>query len=179
MLIVGKPVPGTVLDREGKVLLRAGTPLDQQTWQRLQQRGDEAVFAGPDWPDRWPPGADSPRKLACSLASRDRQRRHRRRHERHACRVPVTVELAEHTLHGTWVRRFEARTLDVSAGGMAFEHEHYVHPGTELVAYFDKLPGRPRVRGVVRNCHYTERRRHRVGVEFLEARRGDDDRSDG
>ncbi len=170
MLRVGKPVPGTIFDERGHVLLRAGTPLSAAQLKALKCRGLTRLFVGPDWPDAEGRSTiESARSLEAILdrAAAAKKKRYCRRHERRACRMPITVELEESHPIGSMARTMNVTTIDLSAGGMAFESEGYIHPGTGLISTFDKLAGRPRIRGVVRSCTHVGGRVHRIGVEFI------------
>ena len=166
----GKRVPGTIFDEHGQILLRAGALLTSAQLQALNRRGLSRCFVGSDWPhDPTQDTVQSARSLAAILNKNaaTAKKHHCRRHERHACETPVHIELDEEHPLGTAARTLSAMTIDLSAGGMAFESESYVHPGTTLVARFEKLANQPSVRGVVRSCIHLGGRRHRIGVEFI------------
>ena len=89
-----------------------------------------------------------------------------RSHERNKCRRALTVYVLEGK--GTNVREREIRveSIDLSRGGVGFNHRQYLYPGTTVRVCFHTLPKRPVIKGVVVNCRHMDGAMHRIGVRF-------------
>jgi len=168
-LRVGKPLPGALHDHKGRLLASSGYVLTLSDLDTLRAIAPDGVFAGPDWADG--AAASGAATTESSEAGREPGRRagHRdaRKHARHPWEVLVDVELRENDETRTARRRIRVVTCDLSVGGFAFTHRHYIRPGTRLRVQLDRLPGRPRLAAAVRNCIYLRNAAHRIGVEFL------------
>jgi hypothetical protein len=175
-LVLGRPLPGHLRDRSGRILIRAGRRLSENHLRVLQERGVSGVYADLDWPP--PPTvaeADtptlSPRALVQALTSR---RNHRatdrgrvRRRPRRAWQAELLVIVEQFRDGLKYRRQIKATTRDVSVAGFSFVCQQYVHLNTIVHARFDMLPSQPVMKGIVRNCAHLSGRAHRVGVEFI------------
>ena len=107
-----------------------------------------------------PPGARSADAEATHVGIEQR------RHERNKCRRALTVYVLEGD--GTEAREREilVKSIDLSRGGVGFNHRQYLYPGTAVRVCFHTLPKRPVIKGVVVNCRHMEGAMHRIGVRF-------------
>jgi hypothetical protein len=170
-LVAGRPLPGNLYDHKGRVLFRAGQMLDAGALRMLEMYDDTGVFGDEQW--------QTPRARAASASApvpeqpeqvaqlrRSGEARRMRAHQRYCWRSRVPVVFEEPSSDGMRRRQALVRTLDVSAGGFAFEFDQYVHPGTIVHAAFHALKRNPQRRGIVRSCVHVDGTTHRVGVEF-------------
>lgn len=88
----------------------------------------------------------------------------RRQSERRPWITPLTI-LIEDPMGKP--RTLEATTHDISTGGFSFVYRQFIHINTKVRVYFESLPGRPALEGVVRSCTYAGEMHHRIGVQFV------------
>lgn len=170
-LLVDEPLPGSLLDDHGRMLVAKGHMLDQQTLEKLTiaNGGAREFVLGNDWPDPEEGNETDADKLIAELEKRlDPVDSHheKRAHERHNWQVVLTIDLEERTEDSLVRRRVKATTVDISRGGFGFVFENFVHPGAAVITTFKSVKDSPMVRGVVRHCVCLSGRKHRVGVQF-------------
>lgn len=92
----------------------------------------------------------------------------RREHDRLAYRASeIAVLLVQ---PGGSIGRFLVTARNLSAGGMAFVHGGFVHPGVECrVVLMTRSGERKLVLGKVRSCRHIGRHLHEIGVQFFAA----------
>ena len=155
-LRVGLILPGHLRDAKGQIVARAGCTLSKQDLDTLSER---LLYAGPDW-------HDCERPIEAAAPERPAPLHEHRHHKRHQWQATITLELEERADQGVSARRIQVTTHNLSAGGFAFIHRQYVHPGTTVIAQLDALADQRRLRGVVRSCIAIGGVRYRVGVQF-------------
>lgn len=170
-LVAGRPLPGNLYDHKGRVLFRTGQTLDAGALRMLEMYDDTGVFGDEQWQtpraqaaSASAPVPDQPDRIA--KLRRSGEARRLRAHQRYCWRSRVPIVLEEPSSDGMRRRQALVHTLDLSAGGFAFEFDQYVHPGTIVHAAFQALKRNPQRRGVVRSCVHVSGTTHRVGVEF-------------
>lgn len=94
-----------------------------------------------------------------------------RRHERHACCVPIAVHLEKVVLGATRELVIAAQMRDISAGGIGFTCDQYVKPGTAVRVMLDPTGEDVPLAGIVRHCELLAGQQYRVGVQFSGAPR--------
>ncbi len=174
-LAVGRVTPGPILDRHGRVVLEKGACFEAAHASIFELHGIDGLFVGPEWQRAQFAGdaafsTAAPEELVRSLQRRTATRAQAgqsRTQERHAWSVSLRI-VAVIRLEGAVTRRpLTVTTHDVSRTGFSFTAKLYLYEGTEVFAAFDALPGRPIMKGIVRNCHLVAGRDHRIGVEFV------------
>lgn len=89
----------------------------------------------------------------------------RRRQERIEYRVPDIAVVVQHP--GGGAGKFLVHARNISAGGMAFIHGGYIHPGSDCRVALTRRDGRPlTVAGVIAHCRHLEGPHHEVGIRF-------------
>ncbi len=89
----------------------------------------------------------------------------RRRQERIEYRMPDIAVVVQHP--GGGAGKFLVHARNISAGGMAFIHGGYVHPGSDCRVALTRRDGRPlTVAGVIAHCRHLEGPHHEVGIRF-------------
>jgi hypothetical protein len=178
-LIVGMELPGPILDQNGQVLIPGDQRLTEEHLTLLEQRAQMAIYGGDAWP-RPEPAPPKPQtlndgdELIAILKQRRRGRGSKklRGHKRHRVDLVVQLTVVEEAGLTSRQRTLEVKTSDFSASGFGFFCPHYLHAGTVIYADFKSLPGKPRLKAIIRNCVYLEeRRQHRIGAEFVRAKR--------
>jgi CheY-like chemotaxis protein len=90
----------------------------------------------------------------------------RRRQERIEYRMPDIAVVVQHP--GGGAGKFLVHARNISAGGMAFIHGGYVHPGSECRVALTRRDGRRlAVAGVIAHCRHVDGPHHEVGIRFL------------
>jgi len=170
-LELGKPLRGHVRNHRGQIVMLAGHVLAEADLATLEAKAPRGQFAGPDWTDDESAAASLPADVLEELRQQRKQLGEKRaRHDkRHTWSVRMTVELEEATDISRRRRKIVVTTHDLSTGGFAFTYRRYIHPGTQVRAMFDSLPGTPTMLGIVRHCNHLGGSEHRIGVEFLNA----------
>lgn len=174
-LVVGVVLPGDIRDRDGRTLIPGRQTLTADHLASLEKRGQVLLYAGDDWPPPEPEPSETDAQPANEedLMAALRQRCAKaddnatRRHERHEWAVMLKLSIEEKTGEGVRRRELTVTTCDLSASGLAFYYRHYIHPGSVLFTCFDSLPGKPRVKAVVRHCTHISATEHRIGAEIL------------
>lgn len=89
----------------------------------------------------------------------------RRREERWEYRMSDVAVIVQHPGGGSG--RFLVCSRNLSAGGMAFIHGGYIHPGSECRVGLTRWDDRPlAVTGVIAHCRHLEGQLHEVGIRF-------------
>ena len=89
--------------------------------------------------------------------------------ERQAERLPWVTDLTLRVEDpGRTARELKVASHDISRGGFSFVYQQFLHCGTKIRTYFDALPNRPTIQGVVQYCVDIGDGRHRIGVVFVQ-----------
>ena len=171
-LLLDEPLPGSLLDDHGRLLVAKGCMLDYETLEKLMivNGGAREFVLGHDWPQPEENKEADTDELIQELEGRlepVEDQHEKRTHERHKWQVVLTIDLEERTDDSLARRRIKATTVDISRGGFGFVFESFVHPGATVITTFKTVKGSPMVRGIVRHCICLGGRKHRVGVQFV------------
>ena len=91
----------------------------------------------------------------------------KRRWKRWEYRMSDIAVIVQHPGGGSG--RFLVCARNISAGGIAFIHGGYVHPGSECRILLPRRDGTPLlVAGVVVHCRHVESNHHEIGIRFLQ-----------
>ena len=171
-LMVGEPLPGSLYDERGRLLVTKGRTIDERMLHQLTLLNDGVrdFTLGQDWPRHRPdaPEADPVEvlhQLEDQLGPADVENE-KRAHTRHEWRMMLGIDLREQVGNMSFRRQIRASTTDISQGGFGFVFENYMYPGTVVMTCFESLAGTPILRGVVRYCEWVSGMQHRVGVQF-------------
>ncbi len=166
-LIVDEAMEVDLLDDQGRIIIEAGSILDELTLSVLPQ----TVYVGPP---------DAPYKSASDVvdglflrSDKNKATGNQRSSERNALAINLSITIEQRNAHDVTRSTKDVVTQDISRGGFSFLYNQYLPVGSLIMATFDMLPGTPEVQGVVRSCRLIEGMKHRVGVAFEDVRRGD------
>lgn len=159
-LSIGKPLKSHLRDRDGKVMVQAGTVLDRATVAVLPH----TVFIdNGEGEIQTPSGAEGQGFLR---SDRNRQAPNERRYERQPWTATITVTIDRQTLRGATQHALRVVAQDISRGGFSFIYRQFISPGSKVSIKLDMLPGEPVINGTVKSCVLIGGMEHRVGVAF-------------
>lgn len=166
-LIVDKAMEVDLLDDQGRIIIKAGSILDEFTLSVLPQ----TVYIGqPNNP--YNSASDVVDGLFLRLG-KSRAVGNQRSSERRDWAVNLSIFIERHNARDVNRRTADVVTRDISRGGFSFLYNQYLPEGALIMVVFDMLPGMPVVQGVVRSCRLLEGMKHCVGVAFEGIRRAD------
>jgi hypothetical protein len=170
-LVVGRQLEGNVLDAGGRILIPAGAKLTSAHLQQLGSKLVTGLYGGSDWGDTIGPPLVSPDEPVGELIRPQepgQPTKRQRTHQRHKWDVPLTLFVHEGTGKRVICRKIRVIAVDLSRSGFAFIYGQYIAVNTHVQARFDRLPNKPRIEGVVRNCRLISGLGHRIGVQFVQ-----------
>jgi len=173
---VDQPLPGSLRDKNGRVLVTAGKSVGLDDLTQLCTRLRDRVYVSED---EWPSDAeeperseresteqskiDSPDKLIDSIERINRGTESDRQHERKEWATKATLRL-----NGTHDKRhMNVVTHDISQGGFSFISESYIAAGTPVFATFRVGAEDATFSGIVRSCKIVTAPKHLIGVQFV------------
>ncbi|MBI1367236.1 MAG: hypothetical protein GC162_01135 [Planctomycetes bacterium] len=178
-LPMGEPLPGALRDMYGRILIPAGTTLDQALLDKVAKVIGTSfrVYVGPDWPDGGGPDvpaapdapAVSPQQRVLQLLLENEfihDWSEKRQSARHRWHTTLSIAIEEEAGLTITKRDAQVKTVDISLTGLGFAYDQFLHKGTAVYARFDMLPGRPILKGAVRYCQHLKGVTHRIGVAF-------------
>lgn len=176
----GMVVHTAIRDHQGRVVVRAGQTLTAEHLDSLSARATEGLFVPATWTARMRSETDESEEILKILNARSviDGKVTPRRHARHTWTVPLRVAVEERFGSDTHYRQLDVQSCDISAGGLAFFYQQFIHPGTVIHVELHSLPNVPRVTAVVRDCRLVGARRHRIGAEIVHVQRHDPDAGD-